>query len=138
MSLTGMPVSRGLVMSESQSRSASLSRRRPSAPLATGPTRPIRSYQRSVCWDRPHLAAASPMLHVVTLPSLGLRVHSNANRAAGSASLVLHGLRPHDGRLRVEVTAAPGDGRERRVELVDERDAVRHVELGDFRVADPV
>ena len=34
---------------------------------ATGPTRPMRSYQRSVCWDRSHFAAASLMLQVVTL-----------------------------------------------------------------------
>src|SRR6185312_17463498 len=138
MSLTGMPVSRSLVISESQSRSASLYRRRPSPPLATGPTRPMRSYQRSVCWDKPHLAAASPMLQVVTLPSVRLRVHSNANSAARSASLVLYGLGRHDGRLRVEVAAAPGDGGKRRVELVDQWDAGRHVQLGDLRVADPV
>jgi hypothetical protein len=26
----------------------------------------MRSYQRSVCWDRPHFSAASPMVQVVT------------------------------------------------------------------------
>ena len=30
------------------------------------PSRPIRSYQRSVCGERPHFSAASPMLQVVT------------------------------------------------------------------------
>ena len=70
MSRTGIPVARSLVSSDSQSRSPSLNRRRPSPPRSMSASRPIRSYQRSVCWERPHLAAASPMLQVVTYTSL--------------------------------------------------------------------
>src|SRR5580700_7141630 len=74
-----MPVSRSLVMRPSQSRSESPNWRRPLASLATGPSSPMRSYQRSVCWDSPHFSAASLMLQVVTLTSLRVRVRSNAN-----------------------------------------------------------
>src|ERR1700735_4068688 len=87
MSLTGIPVSRSLVMRVSQPRSESLNRRRPLASLATGPSRPMRSYQRSVCGDSAHFWAASLMLQVVTLTSLRVRVRSNANGARPARSV---------------------------------------------------
>src|ERR1700689_976920 len=67
MSRTGMPVARSLVIVASQSRSRSLKRRRPSLPRSMAGSRPMRSYQRRVYWDRPHFAAASPMVQVVTI-----------------------------------------------------------------------
>src|SRR5580704_13716875 len=67
MSRTGIPVARSLVSSDSQSRSPSPYRRRPSLPRSMAGSRPMRSYQRRVCWDRPHFSAASPMVQVVTI-----------------------------------------------------------------------
>src|SRR5580692_7201764 len=67
MSRTGMPVARSLAIVASQSRSRSLKRRRPSLPRSMAGSRPMRSYQRRVYWDRPHFAAASPMVQVVTI-----------------------------------------------------------------------
>ncbi len=68
--LTGIPVARSLVSRDSHSRSSSLNRRRPSPPRSMFTSRPIRSYQRRVCWDRPHFSAASPVVQVVTISSL--------------------------------------------------------------------
>src|ERR1700722_12541228 len=67
MSRTGIPVARSLVSSDSQSRSLSPYRRRPSLPRSIAGSRPMRSYQRRVCWDRPHFSAASPTVQVVTI-----------------------------------------------------------------------
>src|SRR5580693_330243 len=79
MSRTGMPVARSLLSSSSQSRSASLKRRRPSAVRSMRSSRPIRSYQRSVYWVIPHFSAACLVVQPVTSSTLGVRVHSNAN-----------------------------------------------------------
>src|SRR5580704_13437399 len=79
MSRTGIPVARSLVSSDSQSRSLSRNRRRPSLPRSMWPRRPMRSYQRRVCWDRPHFSAVSRMVQVVTSSSVGVRARSNAN-----------------------------------------------------------
>src|SRR5580692_4349851 len=51
-------------------------------------------------------------------------------------ALVLHGFDRRPGRFFIKVTA--GDRPEVVVELVDQRDAGRDVQLGDLRVADAV
>src|ERR1700680_4663730 len=81
MSRTGMPVARSLHSNSSQSRSASLNRLRPSAVRSMRSSRPIRSYQRSVCCVSPHFSAASLVVQpIATPPRLEVRAHSNANR----------------------------------------------------------
>src|ERR1700722_2581578 len=56
----------------------------------------------------------------------------------GSAALVGHGRGRLGGGLRVQVPAARLDRAEGRVQLVDQRDAGRDVELRDLRVPDAV
>src|SRR6266851_6113026 len=87
MSRTGMPVARSLHSNSSQSRSASLKRLRPSAVRSMRPSRPIRSYQRSVCCVSPHFSAASLVVQPVTTSSrVDVRAHSNANRRTSPGS----------------------------------------------------
>src|ERR1700680_2704436 len=86
MSRTGMPDARSLLSNSSQSRSASLKRLRPSAVRSMRASRPIRSYQRSVCCVSPHFSAASLVVQPVTTPSrVDVRAHSNANRRTTGA-----------------------------------------------------
>src|SRR5271170_4955691 len=88
MSRTGMPVARSLVIVDSQSRSRSLNRRRPSLPRSMGGSRPMRSYQRRVCWDRPHFSAASPMVQVVTIRAYELeRALTQMTSLAGTGTV---------------------------------------------------
>src|SRR3954464_1333016 len=83
MSFTLIPVDRSRVRSRIQSRSRGANLRRPSAPRSMRSSSPIRSYQRSVCSERPHLSATSRMPQLVTASTVGVRVHSNASRSGG-------------------------------------------------------
>src|SRR6516164_8903765 len=63
---------------------------------------------------------------------------TRAARSGPSAALVPDGLGGRYRCLRVQVAPARRHGAERRIKLVQQRDASGDVELGNRRVADPV